>query len=150
MTSFVFRLARLLRVHSVTERLQARALREALLAEERSRRVVAEQSALRDAARESIARNIAGAAPAGLLAHLSRAVETISARVHEAAEAHRKSAERVDAERQRYQEVRQKRRALERLRNRRKQEWMTNATRHEQTDLDELALRQHRSGKVGS
>jgi flagellar export protein FliJ len=145
MKRFVFRLERLLHFRQSMEREEARRLGELQrLQDEQQRR--AAQSAARVADAET---QLAAAPPhcrtAGTLTNLSLVLDAARA-AHAADEAaHREALAKVEAERIRYEEARQARRTMERLREHRHDDWQHDATREEQETIDEVALRQHRS-----
>lgn len=147
MKAFVFRLERLLRLKSRAETEQARMLGEALRAE-RTRRDALEL-AERDLDRLGHeAREAAGrVAPAGTLHHLGLAVHRAAEDVEAAAEGVARAADVVSEEESRYREARRERRALERLREQRTEEWQRTAAREEQREQDDLGQRRVREGE---
>jgi flagellar export protein FliJ len=147
MKRFVFRLERLLEFRHAMEREGARRLGEAQRRQEEHRRIVAQC-----ATRVSDAQTQLAAAPphcrtAGTLTNLTLILDAARAAHAAAVVAHRDTLARVDAERLRYEEARQARRTIERLRERRHGDWQQDVLREDQQAIDEIALRQHRTGQ---
>lgn len=147
MKRFAFRLERLLEFRHAMEREGARRLGEAQRVQEEHRRAVA-ACAARVAEAES---QLAAAPPdcriAGTLANLTLLLDAARAAHGAAVAAHAETLARVEAERTRYEEARQARRTIERLRERRLEDWQQAVIREDQAAIDDIALRQHRGGQ---
>jgi dsDNA-specific endonuclease/ATPase MutS2 len=77
---------------------------------------------------------------AGTLQNLELAMESLSANVRQLTETHEQSLERLEAERQQFEQARMARRVIERLREHRKLAWGEELSRYEQSVSDETAL----------
>jgi flagellar export protein FliJ len=148
MKRFAFRLERLLQFRHSMEQEEARRLGELQRAQEEQRRIAALcATSVADAQAQ-----LAAAAPdcrtAGTLTNLTLVLDAARAAQATAEIAHREALTRVDAERVRYEEARQARRTMERLREKQHDDWQQDAIREDQQAIDEIALRQHRSGQA--
>lgn len=141
MKRFTFRLERLLDLRTALERERARILAEARQAEaERLAAVEASRQRLAEACAQ-VSATPAGFATAGSLCNLDLAVARLAADAEAASAEHLKSAAAADQEMARYSEAATARRAVERLREHRFADWSQAASRAEQHDNDETALR---------
>jgi len=144
MKRFIFRLERILQFRHSMEQEEARRLGEAQSVQEEQRRLANEA-----AARVADAQTQMAAAPplcrtAGTLTNMTLVLEAARSAQAAAEVAHRESLAQVEKERVRYEEARQARRTVERLRERRHEDWHQDASREEQQTIDEIALRKHR------
>jgi len=147
MKRFVFRLERLLQFRHSMEREEARRLGEAQRAQEEQRRLAAQAASRVTAAQAQIAAAPPHCRTAGTLTNLTLVIDAARTAQAAAEAAHREAVTRVEAERARYEEARQARRTVERLRERRQEDWHQDVSREDQQTIDEIALRQHRSGQ---
>jgi len=140
---FPFRLDRLLDLRHRREQERAEALGRAMRdeAERREAEETAEER-LR-ASREQAQPQTGAAQPAGALRNLGLAIQAAAQHADHAA-ASREEAERaVEGERALYQEARRDRRVIERMREKRYEDWTREAGRTEQREMDGLALDRH-------
>jgi len=138
---FTFRLDRLLDLRTAFERERARDLAEARRTEaERLAEVEASQRRLA-AATAQVSAAPAGMATAGSLVNLNLAVSRLAAEAEAADAEHQKSAAAAEQELNRYSEAATARRAVEHLKERRFADWNEAASRAEQQETDETALR---------
>lgn len=144
MKNFSFRLERVLQLRLLGEQAQARRLAEA-------RQVEAERRLFSEAGAARVAEAIAqmGATPsdlrtAGTLSNLILTVEAARTRAAEATAAHREALATLESEITSFEEARQARRAIERLKEQRLEVWHRDAERAEQGIMDEVASRQAR------
>lgn len=147
MKRFSFRLERLLEFRHSMEREGARRLGEAQRAQEEQRRRVEECAARVADAQAQLAAAPPHCRTAGTLTNLTLLLDAARAAHTYAIAAHREAMTRVDAERVKYEEARQARRTIERLRDRRFEDWQQAVVREDQQVIDEIALRQHRDGR---
>jgi len=140
---FPFRLDRLLDLRHRSEKERAEALGRALR-DEAERREAMERAEARLRESRDQAQPRAGAArPAGTLHNLGLTIAA-AAQHADAAAASREAAERaVAGERVRYQEARRDRRVIERMREKRCEDWIREADRTEQREIDDVALDRH-------
>jgi flagellar export protein FliJ len=148
MKNFSFRLERVLQLRVTAEQAQARRLGEARQVEA-ERRLLSEAGAARVA--EAIAQ-MANTPPAlrtaGSLSNLILAVEAARARAAAATAAHREALAVLESEITSFEEARQARRAIERLKEQRLEAWEREAGRAEQRVTDEIAMRQSRGQRA--
>lgn len=151
MKRFAFRLERVLELRQAAEKERARELAQALN-EEESEREALRQGLVRLAEARTQLAGSAGSAPrAGTLRNLELSVTLLSRQAEELQTSHERSLERLEAERQHYEQARRDRRVLERLREQRREAWVGEYTRWEQAISDETALgrvRLERGGPV--
>ncbi len=148
MKRFAFRLERVLQLREAAERSQALALADALREEEARRARAREGEARLTEARAQFRCTPRELSQAGTLQNLELVIEALSSEQRTLAQHHEQSLERVEAERQQFDQARRARRVLERLREQRRQAWGEARTRHEQAQSDELALqRSQRDGR---
>jgi flagellar export protein FliJ len=140
MKRFAFRLERLLQIREASEKERARELGQALREEERRRAAVLESEARLIEAREQFQTTPRELSQAGTLQNLELAMESLSANVRQLTETHEQSLERLEAERQQFEQARMARRVIERLREHRKLAWGEELSRYEQSVSDETAL----------
>ncbi|TVR64199.1 MAG: hypothetical protein EA422_07375 [Gemmatimonadales bacterium] len=128
-------------VHARQEMDEARLIREALEARLEDERIHAS--------------GVRGTEKAGMLRNRRVVVEQLREMVNRAVLREAEAASLVSEEKAAFRRAHQEREALERLRDRRKEEWQTQSRRHEQATLDESArvrhlrneeLRQHENG----
>jgi flagellar export protein FliJ len=139
MSSFIFRLERVLQLRSRAERERARALSEAMRAEQASRASLEEAEALLDRCADQIADGAGSIANAGSLTNLGLTVEAAAQQVEAAEGTHRRASDAVETEQQRFGQARQERRVVERLREHRQEAWQQEESRKEQKELDGLS-----------
>lgn len=144
MTRFRFRLDRLLDLRSRRERERAEALGRALR-DETARRQASEQAqAQLGAAQEQASAELKRVTPAGAINNLGLTLAA-AARQREAAATSQTEAERVvEDERIRLDAAKRDRRVVERLREKRLEDWTIETGRKEQQEIDGLALDRHR------
>jgi flagellar export protein FliJ len=139
--NFSFRLERVLQLRILAEQAQARRLAEARQ-HEAEQRLFSEANAARVAeAISQLAATPADLRTAGTLSNLVLTVEAVRARAAAATASHRESLARLESEITSYEESRQARRAIERLREHRLEAWQQQAERMEQRFMDEIAQR---------
>ena len=148
MKRFAFRLERILQFRHSMEREEARRLGEAQRVQEVQRQLVAECAARVAGAQAQLAAAPPFCRTAGTLSNLTLLLEAARAAQAAAEVAHREAVAKVEAERVRYEAARQARRTVERLRERQHEDWQHDMTREDQQVIDEVALRQHRSGQT--
>lgn len=139
MKRFTFRLERLLQLRESAEQERARILGVALRDEEQAKVSADEGQARLEEARDQYGRIARAPAAAGLLRNLELTVEQLT---HQSAllnEAHAKSVERVDVERAQFEEARMAKRVIERLKEQRREAWIQELARYEQSLSDETA-----------
>ncbi len=146
MKRFQFRLERVLQLRLAAERERARALGEAQMREGEARALMETCDGALRLAVAQLAGEPAGFDTAGARACLRLAVEAARQRAEEAARAHRDTVARLEQELAQYEAARQARRALEKLREKRHDQWEEELLRHEQETLDEVALRMRGAG----
>lgn len=139
MTAFRFRLDRLMAWREFEERQQARALHEASRIEDEQRRRLEASNAHLESVQNQV--NQSGAIAAGMWRNygLMTSAARERATVDEQARA-RAAAERT-AEEAKFEAARAARRAIERLRELRHEEWRQHDARADQKDVDEVARR---------
>ena len=145
MKRFSFRLDRVMQLRLSAERAQAARLAEAREIEASRRRIVEATEARLAEATEQVTMP-RGAATAGTLANLRFALEQARTRALAAATDHAESATRLAQEQAAFEEARQARRALERVKEERYRSWEQEMGRKEQQQVDEVALRIARLG----
>lgn len=147
MKRFTYRLEKLLNIRASQELEQARNLGVALRLEEAERLRSEEIKVQCDVARRQVEEKPAGSLRAGTLVHLGRTVGQFVERA-EAAEASLRDVHlKLGLERDKYAEARKDRRVLERLKERRQDEWLGESSRSEQAAIDEIAARISGGGK---
>ncbi len=143
---FNFRLQRLLELREAAERQQASAL-HAAAHQEATERDAAQASEERLDMVEDQLRSSTDEVRAAGLYHVYGLTQDAARQQRDAQDEALRDAEAArTAEEARYQEARMARRAVERLRERREEEWETETGRLEQKDMDEVAQRQTRPG----
>jgi flagellar export protein FliJ len=145
MKRFAFRLERLLQLREAAERAQARQLAEALRAEAAHREAVRESEVHLAEARAQLATTPRELSQAGTLRNLELAIDALADQARMLSLTHEQSLERVEAERQGFEQARMARRVIERLREHRREAWGEELARYEQSESDENALQQARS-----
>jgi flagellar FliJ protein len=144
MTRFPFRLERLLDLRSRKEREQAEALGCAVRDEAARRAALAQAQAQLGAAQAQAAQAPGGVSLAGVLRNFGLTVTAAETQRDSAAERTAEAGQQVDAERDRYTSAQRDRRVIERLREKRFEDWTREEGRKEQQDMDGLALDRHR------
>jgi flagellar export protein FliJ len=147
---FSFRLERVLQLRILAEQAQARRLADARQYEA-EQRLYSEAGAARVAeAISQLAATPSDLRTAGTLSNLVLTVEAARARAAAASAAHRESLARLESEITSFEESRQARRAIERLREQRLAAWQQQVDRMEQGVMDEVASRRaHGHGAAG-
>lgn len=149
MKNFSFRLERVLQLRIVAEQAQAKRLAEARRVEA-EKRLFSEAGIARVAeAIEQLAATPSDLRTAGSLSNLILTVEAARARAAAATAEHREALARLDAEITSFEESRQARRAIERLREQRLEAWQRETERTEQGMMDEVALRRTHGQRTG-
>ena len=141
MKRFTYRLEKLLNIRASQELEQARTLGVALRLEKTERVRSEEIKARCDTARRQVQDVPARSLLAGTLVHLGKTVGQFSERAEAAEASHRDACLQLGTERDRYAEARKDRRVLERLKERRHDEWVGENSRTEQAAMDEIAAR---------
>jgi flagellar protein FliJ len=144
MTKFRFRLERLLDLRSRKERQQAETLGRALRDETASREALEQAQERLGAAREQAAPEPGHVTSAGTLRNLGLTVAAAMTRRDAAAVSQGEAEQALDAERERYEAAQRDRRVIERLREKRLEDWTRETGRKEQQEMDGLALDRHR------
>ncbi len=140
MKRFQFRLDRVLGLRAAAERQQASVLGRAAGAEaERRERTEASQSRLESVEDQAGART--GEVAAGVLRAYGLALDAARSQVEADLTALHAAAQLREVEAAKFAEARRARRVLERLRQRRAEDWAQDAARQEQGAMDEVALR---------
>jgi flagellar export protein FliJ len=148
MKPFSFRLERVLQLRLAAEQSQAGRVADARR-DEAERRLQAEATAALVAeAIEQMSATPSGLCTAGTLGNLMLVLEGARARAASAAGAHRDAVARLEIEQLSFEQARQARRAIEKLREQRYAEWQSDAVRAEQRLTDEVALRVPRAQRV--
>jgi flagellar protein FliJ len=141
---FPFRLDRLLDLRSRKERQQAEVLGRALR-EENARREALEQAQARlGEAREQAAPEPGRVSPAGALHNLGLTIAAAQTQRDAAAKSQGEAEVTLAAERERYEATQRDRRVIERLREKRLEDWTREEGRKDQQEMDGLALDRHR------
>ncbi len=144
MKKFAFRLDRLLQLRISAEQEQARELANARRLED-ERREASERSAARvDDVMQQLTALPAALCTAGTLSNVLLTLDLAKAGSAAAADAHREAIVQVESELASFDEARQARRALERLREQRQDAWTQEIGRVEQQVVDDVALRMNR------
>lgn len=149
MKRFTFRLERLLQLREASEKERARELAQASREEEMRRAAVVESEARLLEARAQFQSTPRELSQAGTLQNLELAMESLSANVRQLSETHEQSLERVQAERQQFDQARMARRVIERLREHRRLAWGEEFARHEQRISDETAVQRSQPREGG-
>ena len=136
-----FRLDRFLKLRQHAERERAEALGAAVQAEEESKRNAESTAERVRAVADGITTEKGGISAAGVLHNLGMMLEAAVQQAENAKDQHRDKQKETDAERELWGKARVERRMIERLRQRRKDAWTTDAAREEQRDMDETAAR---------
>ncbi len=139
MKRFSFRLERLLQLRESAERERARELGVALRDEaDRRADAMAGEERLAEA-RAQLFETSRGRAQAGTLQNLDLAICAMARESRALADQHERSLERLELERQQFEQARMARRVLERLREQRHEAWTDEYGRWEQAQMDETA-----------
>ncbi len=149
MKRFAFRLERLLQLREASEKERARELGQARREEEARRAAVMESEARLIEAREQFQTTPRELSQAGTLQNLELAMESLSENVRRLSETHEQSLERLEAERQQFEQARMARRVIERLREHRRLAWGEELSRYEQGVSDETALQRSQPREGG-
>jgi flagellar export protein FliJ len=146
---FSFRLERVLQLRESAEQEKARQLGLALRDEEQARLSMEEGQAKLEAARTQLARITRAPAQAGMLRNLELSVEQLTHQETLLREAHARCVEKVDADRAQFEEARMAKRVIERLKEQRREAWIQELARYEQSLSDETAsfLARENSGR---
>jgi len=150
MNPFVFRLERFLKLRVHAERERAESLGEAVKAEEETRREAEAKAARVDAIVERVQDDAGDVATAGALRNRGLVLEAAVNQAETAEDSHRDAKKATDAERELWNKARVERRMIERLRERRADEWAASAAKAEQNDTDEVAARVRRVRGFGT
>jgi flagellar export protein FliJ len=143
MKPFPFRLDRLLRLRTQSERAQAGVLAQASRQQEQQRAAFDAASARLEQASQQLAPRPGAVHPAGTLHHLGLTVAVVSEAVQRAAVALREADAQLASARASFQQARQDRRTVERLRELQEAAWQTAAARSEQREHDDAAAARH-------
>ncbi len=146
---FTFRLQRLLELREAAEKQQASALHAAAGVEAEERDAAQARSEQLEAVQDQLSSATEETRAAGLFQVYGLTRDAAREQRDAQDEALRDAEAARAAEEARYQEARMARRAVERLRGRREEEWLTESGRQEQKEQDEVAQRQSRSGGDG-
>lgn len=141
MKQFTFRLERLLQLREAAEKDRARQLGDALREEEvRRLQLIAGQERLAEAQTQHSERP-REMTQAGMLRNLDLTLEVLANQARTLEADHLKSLDRVNQERTLYEQARMAKRAIQRLREHRKEAWGVEVNRHEQSINDEAGQR---------
>jgi len=143
MKPFFFRLERLLHLRTQSERTQARDLARAARRQEQQRDALDAAATHLDRASRQLTALPGTVRPAGTLHHLGLTLSAAGEALRRAEDALREADAMVETERERFQTAHRERRAVERLRELRQAAWHTDAARHQQQELDEIAGVRH-------
>jgi flagellar FliJ protein len=144
MTKFRFRLDRLLDLRSRKERQQAETLGRALRDENAKREALEQAQERLGTAREQAVPEPGHLTAAGTLHNLGLTVAAAMTRRDAAAVSQSEAEKALESERERYEAAQRDRRVIERLREKRLEDWTRDTDRKEQQELDGLALDRHR------
>ena len=148
MKNFSFRLERVLQLRKDAEQAQARRVADARQ-DEAERRLHAEAAAALVAeAIDQMSSTPSDLRTAGTIGNLMLTLEGARARAGAAAGAHRDAVARLEIELLSFEQARQARRAIEKLREQRYETWERDIGRAEQHRMDEVALRIPRGRQV--
>lgn len=148
MKNFSFRLERVLQLRKDAEQTQAKHVADARRDEAEHRLQAEASAALVAEAIDQMATTPTELRTAGSLGNLMLTLEGARARAAAAAGAHRETVARLEVELLSFEQARQARRAIEKLREQRLHTWEREAVRAEQHRLDEVALRMPRGHQV--
>jgi flagellar export protein FliJ len=146
---FAFRLERVLELRQAAEKERARELAQALNEEEAGREALRQGVARLAEARTQLSGTTGAGPRAGTLRNLELSVIVLSRQAEELQASHERCLERLEAERQHYEQSRRDRRVLERLREQRREAWAGEYQRWEQAISDETALGRARLERGG-
>jgi len=141
MKKFSFRLERVLQLRVMAEQERAAALAEARAAEAAARADAEGCAAMFAEAVEQVAAMRTAVSQAGTLGNLHLPLEAAAARASAAAARHRETQAALEAVRVGWEEARQARMAIEKLRDQRRAQWEQDVAKYEQAGLDEIAIR---------
>jgi flagellar protein FliJ len=148
MKRFTFRLDRILDLREKTEKQRARLLRDALLDEDARRCSLEEAESRLDRCAEQIVDAAgSGVTAAGTLQNLGLTIKAAASEVDAADASHQTAEEAVRAEQEKFAEACKDRRVVERLREKRHEEWSVETSRLEQRAID--AISHHRRAAGG-
>lgn len=139
MKRFSFRLERLLQIREAAEEEKARLLGVALQEEEAAQLALNAGQAKLGEAREQLARISQAPAQAGLLRNLELSVEQLTQQVQLLHDARGKATALVEVARAAFEEARMAKRVIERLKDQRREAWVQELARYEQSLSDETA-----------
>ena len=148
MKRFAFRLDRILDLREKTEKERARLLRDAMLDEDARRQSLEEAEARLDRCAGQIADTGSAVTTAGAMQNLGLTITAAAGEVDAAETSHQTAEEVVRAEQEMFSEARKDRRVVERLRERRHEEWSVETSRLEQRTLDAIAHHRRAGGGV--
>lgn len=141
MSPFVFRLDRFLKLREHAERERAEALGAAVRAEEESKQEAEAKAERVKAVADGITQQRALVATAGVLRNLGLVLEAAVQQAESAKHQHLNKKKETEAERELWDKARVERRIIERLKQRRRDAWASDAAREEQREMDEAASR---------
>ena len=144
MTRFPFRLDRLLDLRARKEREQGEVLGRALRDETARREALEQAQAQLDHAQQQASPRQGHVSLAGVLRNLGLTVTAAETQRDSSAVSRDEAIQQVDAERERYASAQRDRRVIERLREKRLEDWTREQGRKEQQEMDGLALDRHR------
>ncbi len=147
MKAFRFRLDRLLKLRERSEQERARALGEAMRAEEERRLAVDAAKSRLERIGNQLEGTSTGIHTAGTLRLWRMTAAAAAEHVEHVESSHRDASGEVEKEQERFREARKDRRVVERLRERRAAAWLTDASREEQKDIDDVSLRRRHGGE---
>ena len=139
MKRFAFRLERLLQLRERAERTQAAELGAAMREEEAQRRSLEQAEAALERATELGANAVQQPLTAGTLQGMEFAKQAMAGRVAAEAEALTAASEKREVEQTTWQERRRDRRTVEKLKEKRLDDWREGMSRDEQKTIDDLA-----------
>lgn len=139
MKRFTFRLDRLLNLRRQVETDKARALAQARRREEAARQTSEEASAHLERCQEQLPGSAAEVSAAGTLHNLGLAVQTAAVEAAVADDNHRSAEDQVHVVQEAFGTARQERLMVEKLRDKRHEDWATDAKHEERKEYDGLS-----------
>jgi flagellar FliJ protein len=141
MKGFRFRLERILRLRTQEEQARAAELGAARREEQAQRDRLDRAQQRLGRIGEQLAAGVSNVVAAGALHNLGLTVSAAADEIERASESHSEAELRLQTEEDRFGAARRDRRVVERLRERRKEGWLTESSRQEQREMDDLGHR---------
>jgi len=143
MTAFRFPLQKVLELRKREERASARELAEARKGAFEAQRAREDLEAVRDAGRSGLVKAHGAGGAVGHLQNLAYLVGQVDRRIDDAEARCRLADEHVVESTRDFQSAVRQRQTLDRLRDRRRDEWRSDQVRDEQKTMDDVALTRH-------